>query len=77
VVSVLAIGPKVRGFKPGRGRLNFEGYKSPQHLCEMEVKPSAACYKILRNVKNPSKYERDTETKFVISFASSCCFATR
>jgi hypothetical protein len=29
VVSVLAIGPKVRGFKPGRGRLLFKGDKNP------------------------------------------------
>jgi hypothetical protein len=31
VVSVLAIGHKVCGFKPGRGRLIFKGDKNPQH----------------------------------------------
>jgi hypothetical protein len=31
VFSVLAIGPKVRGFKPGRGRWIFEDDRSPQH----------------------------------------------
>jgi hypothetical protein len=29
--SVLAIGPKVRGFKPSRGRRIFKGDKNPQH----------------------------------------------
>jgi hypothetical protein len=31
MVSVLAIGPKVRRFKLGRGRWNFKGDKNPQH----------------------------------------------
>jgi hypothetical protein len=31
VVSVLATGPKVRGFNPGRGRWIFKGDKNPQH----------------------------------------------
>jgi hypothetical protein len=29
VVSVLATGPKVRGFDPGRGRWIFKGDKNP------------------------------------------------
>jgi hypothetical protein len=29
VFSVLATGPKVRGFNPGRGRWNFKGDKNP------------------------------------------------
>jgi hypothetical protein len=29
MVSVLATGPKVRGFKPGRGRWIFKGDKNP------------------------------------------------
>jgi hypothetical protein len=29
VVSVLATGPKVRGFDPDRGRWNFKGDKNP------------------------------------------------
>jgi hypothetical protein len=29
VVAVIAIGPKIRGFKPRRGRSNFKGYKNP------------------------------------------------
>jgi hypothetical protein len=31
VVSVLALGSKVRGFKPDRGRWSYNGDKSPQH----------------------------------------------
>jgi hypothetical protein len=30
-VSVLAIGPNVRGFKPGQGRWIFKVDKNPQH----------------------------------------------
>jgi hypothetical protein len=29
VIIVLAIGPQVRGFKPGRGQLIFEGDTNP------------------------------------------------
>jgi hypothetical protein len=32
MVSVLAIGPKVRGFKPGRGRWVFKCYKNAARL---------------------------------------------
>jgi hypothetical protein len=31
MVIVLAIGPKVRGLKPGRGDRYFTGDKKPQH----------------------------------------------
>jgi hypothetical protein len=31
VVSVLATGPKVRGFDPDRGRWIFKGDKNPKH----------------------------------------------
>jgi hypothetical protein len=31
MVSVLATGPKVRGFKPSRKRRIFKGDKNPQH----------------------------------------------
>jgi hypothetical protein len=31
VVNVLTIGPKVRGFKPGRGRWTFKGDTNHQH----------------------------------------------
>jgi hypothetical protein len=32
VVSVLATGPKVRGFNPGRSRWVFKGDKNPDHF---------------------------------------------
>jgi hypothetical protein len=50
VVSVLSTGPKVRGFKPGRGRWNFYDDKIPQHAF---LPPSAAFREILRHVKEP------------------------
>jgi hypothetical protein len=31
MVSVLATGPKVRGFDPDRGRWIFKGDKNPEH----------------------------------------------
>jgi hypothetical protein len=55
LVSVLAIGPKVCRFIPGRGRLK----SSARLRFGGEVNPSATCRKILRHVKNPSKCERD------------------
>jgi hypothetical protein len=53
MVSVLATGPKVRGFKPGRGDLFLRAMKirsTPSF--GGEVKPSAPFHKILRHVKN-------------------------
>jgi hypothetical protein len=32
MASVLAVGPKVRGFKPGRGLWIFKGHNNPQHV---------------------------------------------
>jgi hypothetical protein len=60
VVIVLAIAPKVRGFKPGRGPWIFKGdqIRSTPSF-EEEVKPSAPYRKILWRVKEPYKYERD------------------
>jgi hypothetical protein len=52
--SVLATGPKVRRFNPGRGRLISKGNKIPQYaFLRRGIKPSAPCLKILRHVKNP------------------------
>jgi hypothetical protein len=54
VVSVLAIGPKVCGLKPSRGRWTFKDDKiSSTPSFVGEVKPSASCCKILRYVKEP------------------------
>jgi hypothetical protein len=52
MVIVLATGPKVRVFKPSRGRWTFKGDKIRGTTSfEGEVKPSTPCRKILRNVK--------------------------
>jgi hypothetical protein len=59
---VLVIGPKVRGLKPVesdwflmaikiRSMTSFGG----------EVKPSAPCRKDLRHIKDPLRYDRDTD----------------
>jgi hypothetical protein len=63
VVSMLDIGPKVRGFKPGRGRWIFKGEKirsTPSF--GSEVKPPTPYRKIFGMLKIPSKYE---QRKFV------------
>jgi hypothetical protein len=59
MVSVLAIGPKVRGFKPsqGDGFLRTIKIRSTSFLGG-ERKLSAPCRKILRHVKITSKYEQ-------------------
>jgi hypothetical protein len=52
--NVLATGPKVRGFKPGRGQWIFKGDKIRSTTSfGGEVKPSLPCRKILRHVKDP------------------------
>jgi hypothetical protein len=49
VVIVLAIGPKVRVFKPGRAPWIFNGYKIRSTTSfGWEVKPSVPCRTILR-----------------------------
>jgi hypothetical protein len=58
MVLVLAIELKVRGFKPGRGRLIFKGCKILITISfGGEVKPSVPCRKILRYVEEPYKYK--------------------
>jgi hypothetical protein len=53
MISVLAIGPKVRGFKSGQG----DGFLRVIKICSTpsfggEVTPEAPCHKILQHVKN-------------------------
>jgi hypothetical protein len=58
VVSVLATGPKSRGFKHGRGDGFLRAIKilsTPSFGCEL--KPEVPC-KILRHVKDPLRYLR-------------------
>jgi hypothetical protein len=69
VISALAVGSKVRGFKPGRGRLIFNGTA----YFGGEVKTLVPSRKILRHVKKPYEYDRDTSKakSTVISFQAS------
>jgi hypothetical protein len=64
VVIVLAIGPKVHGFKPGRGRWILEAIQIRSTTSfGGEIKLSAICRKILRHVKNPCEsMTRDTSS---------------
>jgi hypothetical protein len=61
MVSVLAIGPTVCGFKPGRGRRIFMAIK----ICGTpsfggQVKPSAHVVRFYGILKIPAEYDRDT-----------------
>jgi hypothetical protein len=59
VVSVLATGPKGRGFKPGRVDGFFKAIKirsTPSF--QWDVKPEVPCRKILWHVKGPLTYQR-------------------
>jgi hypothetical protein len=73
VVSVLAIGPKVGGFKLGRGHRTFKYYRKPQlDFLRREVKSSVPCRKILRHIKDPYSMKeirsRQNSRKFVAKF---------
>jgi hypothetical protein len=70
VVSVLAIGPKVRGFWPGPGIWIFKGDKNPQPSFGGEVKPSAQCRKVLRHLKKPIKVWKKYFVRQNLSFIS-------
>jgi hypothetical protein len=57
VVSVLATGPKVRGFKRGRGERFLRAIKiQSTPSLGWEVKPEVPRRKILRYVKDPLRY---------------------
>jgi hypothetical protein len=78
MVSVPATGTTVRWFKPGRQHLRFKGNKTPQNLGKKSkaVSPMSqgftASYRSFRSIKKILR-----KVKFIISFASSSCFATR
>jgi hypothetical protein len=61
VVSVLVIRPKIRGFKPGKDDGFLRALKF-RHTTSFgwEIKLSVPCRKVLRHVKEPYEYERDT-----------------
>jgi hypothetical protein len=73
-IIVLAIEPKARGLKPGRGQWIFKGDKNPQHAFFRRGKRSLApCRKILRHVKNPCIMKEMTVAKITeISRPVSC-----
>jgi hypothetical protein len=65
VVSVLATGPKGRGFESGQG----DGFLRVIKILSIpsfgwEVKPEVPCRKILRHVKDLLKSHGDGQTKF-------------
>jgi hypothetical protein len=52
MVSILAIRPKIRGFKPGRVDVFLRAIKfRSTHSSGGEVKPEVPCRNILRHVK--------------------------
>jgi hypothetical protein len=62
MVIVLAIGPKARGFKPGRQRWIFRAIKVRSTIpFGVEVQPSVPCCKILRHVKDTSRHHIDID----------------
>jgi hypothetical protein len=65
--GIHAIGPKVCGFKPCRGRWILRNIKIRcTYPFVREVKPSVLCRKILRHVKKPFEYERNnSQTNFI------------
>jgi hypothetical protein len=58
---VLATGPKFRGLNPVEDDRSLRQKKNLiKTSFRGEVKPSVPCRKILRHVKEPYEYERDT-----------------
>jgi hypothetical protein len=78
VVSVLATGPKVGGFKPGRGRWILRVIKSAARL-PSEGKESRRSHVVdLRHVKEPCEHDRCAPAKLNGYFSPVFpCFATR
>jgi hypothetical protein len=71
MASVLAIGPNVRKFNPGRGDCFLRTIKirsTPSF--EGEVKPMAPCRKFILHEKSLENVNKDnSKAKFIISFA--------
>jgi hypothetical protein len=86
MVIVLAIRPKVRGFKPGREQWLLRAIKIRSTTSfGREVKQSAPCCKILQHVKDPCGYEqryRQNSPTFLATFLPAslpgdCCNQSR
>jgi hypothetical protein len=79
VVSVLAIGPKVRGLTPGRERWISKGDKNQKHDF-LRSKPEGShvvtFYGMLNNPKRVKEILRRQNSP-AISLPSFSCFATR
>jgi hypothetical protein len=74
------MGPKVRGFKPGRGRWILRAIQIRSTTSfGGEEKLSVPCRKILQDVKEPFEVWRKIlrKDKFIIPFANFSCFATK
>jgi hypothetical protein len=69
VVNEIAIGPKIRCFKPSRWRWIYKSKVTIPY--RWEVKLSVTCRNILRHVKEPHEYERDTSKTKYISLSSA------
>jgi hypothetical protein len=71
MVNMSAIGPKVRGFKSGRGQWIFKSDKIRNTISfGGEVKPSAPVVKFYDMLKNPSKDEQKCFIKAKFIFLS-------
>jgi hypothetical protein len=64
VVSVLATGPKARGFKPGRGRWILRVIKFAAPLPSEGKKSRRSHVVDLRHVKEPYEHDRYSSEKF-------------
>jgi hypothetical protein len=76
MVSVLSIGPKVGGFKPGGGDGFLRAIKTRRTTSFWEVKPSAPRREILRRVKSQfgtMNKKKLRKVKFIVSFPRSSC----
>jgi hypothetical protein len=71
VVSVLDIGPKVHGLKPGRGRWNFIGDKNPQHDALRSGSNILRLFKITVSIKEILRWQN---SRYFVKLSS---FTTR
>jgi hypothetical protein len=69
MLIVLAIGPKVHGFRHLEERCILKGAKNPWHdIFRWGVKPSAPCRKFLQHVEDPLTYNRDTDVEDPLTY---------
>jgi hypothetical protein len=80
MVSMLAIGPEVCGFKPSQGQWIFKGDANLQHtFLRRGSKAVGPCCEILQHAKNLFTIWTKIlcKSKFIISFTISSCLAAR